>query len=106
MRQGVHRAITHSRDIVLLLKPIVLQLMPKMASSTTSKTYVEDVDLNGFTSNPKPDPWGVLASHPCLRPRIFIAVRERFITFCFNKNLIKIIIMLCDTKHNLCFPVS
>ena len=83
MRKGVHRAITLSRDIALLLKPIVLQLMPKMASSTTSNTYAEDIELNGFASNPKPDPRGVLASHPCLRPPIFIAVRKTFYNILF-----------------------
>ena len=53
MRKGVHQATTLSRDIVLLLKPIVLQLMPKVASSTTSNTYAEDVDLKDFASKPQ-----------------------------------------------------
>ena len=54
MRTKVLRAIDRSQDIAPLPKQIAPQTLPKVASSTSSKTYANDVDSNDFTSNFKP----------------------------------------------------
>ena len=71
MRKRVHQAINRSHDITLVLKPIAPQSLPKVASSTSSKTYVNDVDSNDFASNSKSDLRDVLASYPYPRPYMF-----------------------------------
>jgi len=70
---------SHSRHCATS-RPLVLQLTPKMASSTASNTYAEDVDLKSFASNPQARPQNVLASPPRHRPQLFIAIHKTFIT--------------------------
>ena len=81
--------------------------MPKVASSTTSNTYAEDVDLKKFrvkTPNPLPGTYSLtlhVTDHNFLSP-----FPKRFITFCVNKILIQVINALCAMKHNLFLFIS
>ena len=77
MRTKALRAVDRSQDIVPLPKPIAQQVLPNVASSTSSKTYANDVDSNDFASNPKSNLLNVLASYPLDRT-CFIAVHKTF----------------------------
>ena len=78
MHKKVHQAIDHSHYITLLLKPIVPQSLPKVASSATSETYTNDVETNDSASESKPSLIEVLASYPCPTTPSFIAVSQTF----------------------------
>ena len=64
MHKKVHQTIDRSHYITLLLKPIVLQSLPKVASSATSETYANDVEANDIASESKPSLHEVLISYP------------------------------------------
>ena len=78
MHKKVHQAIDRNHDIVLLLKAIVPQSLPKVASSATSETYANDVETNDSVSESKPNLLEVLASYPCPTTPSFIAVCYMF----------------------------
>ena len=105
MHKKVHQAIERSHYIALLLKPIVPQSLPKVASSATSETYANDIETNDSVSESKPSLLEVLASYPCLTTPSFIAISQTFVSpFRFQNNAITQYYM--KRNHGLMFRTN
>ena len=76
MHKRVHQAIYRSQNIVLPPKPIAPPSSPKVASSTTSETYANDVESNDSVSKSNSDLWDVLLDTYVLDLIYFIAGRN------------------------------